>query len=177
MQYLCRYPGYLHKYCIVAGSAHHRRDKFKRLLRRSAELCVLLSLSALALSGFVKRQPQTAILEAGTACLLYGPRFLWCSVGRFKKYGLQTASKKEGKPVFVVPHEFCSATMINDPRPGPGEQGTVSRKANVVFREADEERCTVVDPFFVEIIAQRDIVEDEELFIDYGPVFSGWSAP
>jgi DNA modification methylase len=108
---------------------------------------------------------------------LYGPRFLWCSVGRFKKYGLQTASKKEGKPVFVVPHEFCSATMINDPRPGPGEQGTVSRKANVVFREADEERCTVVDPFFVEIIAQRDIVEDEELFIDYGPVFSGWSAP
>ena len=107
---------------------------------------------------------------------LYGPRFLSCSVARFKMYALQIEPTLDGLPVFLVPGEFCSATKINDPRASSQEQGAALRKANVIFREGPVAKETVVNPFIVEIVALRDIRVDEELFVDYGPTFAGWAS-
>jgi hypothetical protein len=107
---------------------------------------------------------------------LYGPRVLWCTVERFRKYGLQLSEKINDQTVFIVPPEYCSATMINDPRSCQGDQTLNKRVANVAFQQSTVTKETLVDPFVVEVITLRSIDENEELLIDYGSSFTAWSS-
>ena len=120
-------------------------------------------------------------LHSPSGC--HGTGILGASTDRLRTYGIQvdskdlTFKKKDGCSLYLVPPEFCAFAKMNDPkyksrkdrasRPDP----ILKRTCNVAF-EVETPASTsamLTDPYFIKIVALRNIRAGEELFIDYGP--------